>query len=209
MTDDLASRIAALEKTQAKILGRLNETVIALQGRVAALEAKHSDTNGCSLRLDWKPSGEDRIYAKKYGFSADEIDRLGEDFADYWHGLAGQRGRKKDWPATWRTWIRKNADKQGRSPRDDACGREPAQVQSEIIKRSSPEEAIKALMRVLRRSTAEQDAKAFLETMSPHDIFTACRSFPVRSELQEDLRRIIEQQAQALGYRRDEIKWPT
>lgn len=28
-------------------------------------------------------------------------------FADYWHAKPGKDGRKSDWPATWRNWIRK------------------------------------------------------------------------------------------------------
>lgn len=27
-------------------------------------------------------------------------------FADYWHGVAGAKGRKADWAGTWRNWIR-------------------------------------------------------------------------------------------------------
>lgn len=27
-------------------------------------------------------------------------------FADYWHGVAGAKGRKADWAATWRNWVR-------------------------------------------------------------------------------------------------------
>jgi uncharacterized protein YdaU (DUF1376 family) len=27
-------------------------------------------------------------------------------FADYWHGVAGAKGRKADWLATWRNWVR-------------------------------------------------------------------------------------------------------
>lgn len=30
----------------------------------------------------------------------------GQRFADYWHGVAGAKGRKADWLATWRNWVR-------------------------------------------------------------------------------------------------------
>lgn len=30
-----------------------------------------------------------------------------EAFIDYWRGVPGARGRKVDWPATWRNWMRK------------------------------------------------------------------------------------------------------
>lgn len=31
-------------------------------------------------------------------------------FADYWRGVAGDKGRKVDWVATWRNWMRRAAD---------------------------------------------------------------------------------------------------
>lgn len=31
---------------------------------------------------------------------------VAEKFADYWHGIGGKGGRKLDWPATWRNWVR-------------------------------------------------------------------------------------------------------
>jgi len=32
-------------------------------------------------------------------------------FADYWHGIAGAKGRKADWLATWRNWVRNQNQK--------------------------------------------------------------------------------------------------
>lgn len=34
-------------------------------------------------------------------------DRVFEDFRDYWISVAGAKGRKLDWFATWRTWVRR------------------------------------------------------------------------------------------------------
>lgn len=31
-------------------------------------------------------------------------------FCDYWRGVAGAKGRKADWPATWRNWMRRAYD---------------------------------------------------------------------------------------------------
>lgn len=31
-------------------------------------------------------------------------------FLDYWRGVPGVKGRKEDWPATWRNWMRNNAE---------------------------------------------------------------------------------------------------
>jgi hypothetical protein len=33
-------------------------------------------------------------------------DRVAAKFADYWHGVSGKGGRKLDWLATWRNWVR-------------------------------------------------------------------------------------------------------
>jgi hypothetical protein len=36
-----------------------------------------------------------------------EINFEWEKFRDYWQSIAGQKGCKLDWPATWRNWCRK------------------------------------------------------------------------------------------------------
>ena len=33
-------------------------------------------------------------------------ERTAASFADYWRGKAGKDGRKADWLATWRNWVR-------------------------------------------------------------------------------------------------------
>lgn len=35
-----------------------------------------------------------------------------EKFVDYWRAQPGAKGRKVDWPATWRNWIRRAAEQQ-------------------------------------------------------------------------------------------------
>jgi hypothetical protein len=41
-----------------------------------------------------------------------------EAFCDYWRAKPGKDGRKSDWPATWRNWMRKaHADHLARGPR--------------------------------------------------------------------------------------------
>ncbi len=42
-----------------------------------------------------------------------------EKFMDYWRGCPGVKGRKQDWPATWRNWMRTAAEKAGRRPAYD------------------------------------------------------------------------------------------
>jgi len=52
-------------------------------------------------------------------------------FSDYWHSVAGAKGRKADWQATWRNWVRnektspsKPSQAESFKERDDRNGRE-------------------------------------------------------------------------------------
>ena len=47
-----------------------------------------------------------------------DVDRETRAFVDYWRGVPGARGRKLDWPATWRNRLRDMAGRQrGATPR--------------------------------------------------------------------------------------------
>lgn len=35
-----------------------------------------------------------------------DVNRITEGFRDYWKGVPGAKGRKLDWQATWRNWLR-------------------------------------------------------------------------------------------------------
>lgn len=61
---------------------------------------------GSRLPPDWTPSDADASFAATERPDVDwrtEADK----FRDYWHGVAGAKGRKADWPSTWRNWIRR------------------------------------------------------------------------------------------------------
>jgi uncharacterized protein YdaU (DUF1376 family) len=47
-------------------------------------------------------------------------ERVAEKFADYWHGKAGAAGRKLDWQATWRNWVRE--ERAAAAPRNGGYG---------------------------------------------------------------------------------------
>lgn len=88
-------------------------------GSAPAIDPEPKTKRGQGARLpdDWHPEGElrqwtlDEIQAKGSQVSAGhEL----EKFRDYWKAKAGAGGRKADWPATWRNWIRKAIADEGK-----------------------------------------------------------------------------------------------
>ncbi|MGP1255227.1 MAG: hypothetical protein ACTS10_12495 [Kiloniellales bacterium] len=73
-------------------------------------KAKTASARGCRLPDDWRPSPQARRAAYEEGLSDAEIDRCADRFRDYWHAQPGARGRRADWLATWRNWVRRDAD---------------------------------------------------------------------------------------------------
>lgn len=74
--------------------------------RKRARSANGAD-RGTRLAVDWEPSGEDRAFAAGEGIA--DIERTAADFRDYWHAAGGAKACKRDWPATWRRWVREEA----------------------------------------------------------------------------------------------------
>ncbi|MBB6458815.1 hypothetical protein [Acetobacter lovaniensis] len=59
------------------------------------------------MPADWSPTDADRAFALDLGLNPTDV---APQFADFWHAKAGAGGRKVDWPATWRSWCRREAD---------------------------------------------------------------------------------------------------
>jgi len=64
-------------------------------------------TKGTRLPDDFSISEEMRSWAMTKHPSTD-IEAETEAFVDYWRGVAGAKGVKMDWLATWRNWIRRS-----------------------------------------------------------------------------------------------------
>jgi hypothetical protein len=82
---------------------------------------RKKSTRGTRLPDGWAPP--DSLYAwarsnAKVRMTRATVDEQLEGFRDYWAGVAGAKGRKVDWVATLRTWLRRNRadDKHGRIP---------------------------------------------------------------------------------------------
>jgi hypothetical protein len=57
------------------------------------------------LPADWHPTGEDIEFCESERPDLD-VQSVAEQFRDYWIAQGGAKGRKVDWPATWRNWVR-------------------------------------------------------------------------------------------------------
>lgn len=68
---------------------------------------------GCRLPADWGPGDEGVAFGRGLGL---DTARTLARFSDYWAGQPGAKGRKADWPATWRNWCRKEAEDRGTLP---------------------------------------------------------------------------------------------
>lgn len=58
----------------------------------------------------WQLQPQDYAMASQEGLTPQEINREADKFRDYWRAKGGAAGRKLDWSATWRNWIRRTAD---------------------------------------------------------------------------------------------------
>lgn len=61
---------------------------------------------GQEVPADWVNWGLDEV--RKAGVVGIDVRHEAEQFADYWAGESGAKGLKRDWPATWRVWIRRD-----------------------------------------------------------------------------------------------------
>ena len=71
-----------------------------------------SATRGSRLPADWKPDAELAEWSKAERPDLN-LRKVLEEFRDYWTSVAGSKGVKLKWDATWRNWVRsQKADKQ-------------------------------------------------------------------------------------------------
>jgi len=73
-------------------------------------------TRGTRLPSNWVLPRSWGEYALAQGLRDHEVRREADNFKDYWLGLAGAKGIKLDWEATWRGWVRRTAERLGRAP---------------------------------------------------------------------------------------------
>lgn len=71
-------------------------------------QVRNSGARGTRLPENWiltKALG-DWALQEQPTWNADHVRRVAEKFRDYWTAKSGHQGRKTDWDATWRNWVR-------------------------------------------------------------------------------------------------------
>jgi hypothetical protein len=68
-------------------------------------KAGRNDVRGTRLDGNWSPGIEDIQFCRAQRPDLDVI-QTADQFRDYWVAQPGQKGVKRDWPATWRNWVR-------------------------------------------------------------------------------------------------------
>jgi uncharacterized protein YdaU (DUF1376 family) len=128
---------------------------------------ERASPTGSRLSADWGPSGADIEFAINERPDVDWRKEAAK-FRDYWAGKAGKDGRKADWSATWRNWIRR-ADGQPASRAGPALARANPQA-------SPPSKTLSAIQQLQgmkhgnqldsRRNSGRPEPAALLESGS-------------------------------------------
>lgn len=66
------------------------------------------------LPADWTPSDEDMAFCQTERPDL-TVASTASRFRDYWIAQPGAKGKKTDWPATWRNWVRNERQQQARA----------------------------------------------------------------------------------------------
>jgi hypothetical protein len=66
-------------------------------------------SRGTRLPDDWAPDGDDLTFGLTH-LGREHIGPVFDKFRDYWVAKAGAGGVKADWSATWRNWVRREAE---------------------------------------------------------------------------------------------------
>lgn len=68
-----------------------------------------AETTGTRLPADWVLPADWEAWslAEQPTWTAPYCRRIADSFRDYWIGMPGARGRKSNWLATWRNWVRR------------------------------------------------------------------------------------------------------
>lgn len=73
------------------------------------------NAKGSRIPADWQLPNDWSQWAVEQGLDGATIRLEADRFKDYWLSVAGQKGVKLDWSATWRNWMRKRIEERAPS----------------------------------------------------------------------------------------------
>ena len=98
--------------------------------RAEATSKAEAKATASRLPADWSASADDIEFCKAERPDLVPV-QTEQRFRDYWIAQPGVKGRKADWPATWRNWVRNE-----RAPHGAAAGRPAKFDPTEFVNRS-------------------------------------------------------------------------
>lgn len=129
-SDNSTARVQKFRATHSQKEEELNPLKTETEGNVSGNVSEtlqtppKKKTQASRIPEGWQPSDSLIAYAEQQLPNVD-AERLAEAFTDYWRAAAGEKARKVDWDATWRTWVRRSGD---RYP----MKRQPARAEKQI-----------------------------------------------------------------------------
>ena len=108
------------------------ETLTSHTSENDCCKSKKQNNRGTSFNLETIPEDWKNV-AEKLDPDLDP-EKLFEEFADYWRAVPGERGRKKDWLATFRNHIRNLPDWKRKHFRKTNSHREPETLEPDFSK---------------------------------------------------------------------------
>lgn len=87
-------------------------------------------SRGSRLPDDFAVTPEMATWARENAPSCGPVNH--EAFCDYWRGVPGAKGRKVDWEATWRNWMRRDHERRSQASRPASNGRARATADDRI-----------------------------------------------------------------------------
>mgnify|MGYP003148400954 CR=1 FL=1 len=102
---------------------------------VSPKKKKPVKNQGQRLPENWWPEDKELKFAVERIGEVKAYDEI-EKFRDHWAAAPGAKGRKADWPATWRNWIRRQPEFNAKS---NGGGSGPASITAAIRERHAGE----------------------------------------------------------------------
>ena len=74
---------------------------------------RSTEARGSRLPEDWELPEDWAEWAAAEGLGTGAVVAQANKFRDFWISKAGKDGRKANWEATWRNWVRNNLERNG------------------------------------------------------------------------------------------------